>query len=664
MVREVSGKGSPRRRRRGRAWCGLALALALGAGVSTAGCRRPVTGARSAAFRRDFDDGPAGLQLGPGWYRPEPIWGSGSRQRRGVAYTDRIAEIYFAVPPFPHPELAALVLPLIYPKAPPQAVTAVLNQHEIGTFPVPADWSELRIPLPASALVSPVNALVLRFARVARPADVGLGKDVRTLAALFDSMAVVPRGEPLEGGEAPAAPVAATSSPIAPRRPLAGRPDVFLYLIDTLRADSVGVDGSALPTTPRIDAFSRDAVVFDQARSAASWTLPAVFSILSGRYPFHHGVHLPGDRLPRSNGAWLPVLLERAGYETLGISQWLLGGDGFGISRGFESFFLNIYSNAKMPSADARWFLAENLRRPRRPERPLFCFLHTVDPHAEYEPRGEDRRFADARPGKLAPELYNPQIFLARGLGKDPADVAHLRALYEGEVHAADREFGRFVDLLKAQGLYDESLIVLVADHGEEFGEHGAFDHGRTLFDELLRVPLLVKFPRSMGIAPRRLTVPASNLDVAPTVLAAIGRGSGIGSGFGSGFDGESLVEAARGGRNTAAPRTLYSETKVEPSLESQGVDLEAVILGGLKCIGDPAGKDQFGKPVAAVRAYDLRADPGERSPLPAGGREQARCAAELARFAARARAEAPAPFRLPLSDEATARLRALGYVR
>jgi arylsulfatase A-like enzyme len=639
-----------------------------------AGCRRPVAGARSAAFRRDFDDGPAGLQLGPGWYRPELIWGSGSRQRRGVAYTDQTAEIYFAVPPFRRPELAALVLPLIYPKAPPQAVTAVLNQHQIGTFPLPAEWSELRIPLPASALVSPVNTLVLRFARVARPADVGLGQDVRTLSALFDAMAVVPRGAPLDGGEGqvvPAASAAAVAAPgpAAPRRPLAGRPDVFLYLIDTLRADSVGVYGSALPTTPRIDAFSRDAVVFDGVRSASSWTLPAVFSILSGRYPFHHGVHLPGDRLPGDGGAWLPVLLERAGYETLGISQWLLGGDGFGVTRGFESFFLNIYGNAKMPSADARWFLAENLRRPRRPERPLFCFLHTVDPHAEYEPRGEDRRFADARPGKLAPELYNPQIFLARGLGKDPADVAHLRALYEGEVHAADREFGAFVDLLKAGGMYDESLIVLIADHGEEFAEHGAFDHGRTLFDELLRVPLLVKFPRSMGIVPRRLTVPASNLDVAPTVLAAIGRnigsvGSGFGSSSGPGFDGESLVEAARGERNTAARRTLYSETKVEPSPESQGVDLEAVILGDLKCIGDPAGKDQFGKPVATVRAYDLRADPGERSPLPAGGREQARCAGELARFAARARAEAPAPFRLPLSDEATARLRALGYVR
>lgn len=446
--------------RRPRRAARIACALAGLATSAMAGCRRSAPPPRPPAavvardafgpvsFRRDFEPGPAGIQIGPGWFQPEAVWGSGSEERRGVAWSGRIAEIYFAVPPFRDAELAALALPLIHPGAPPQSVKATLNGRLVGTFPIPPQWTELRIPLPAAALVSPVNTLSLEFAHAEQPSQVGLGGDVRPLSALFDTLAVVPRGAPLDGG-----PAVVPAALAAPRRPLAGRPDVFVYLIDTLRADSVGANGPPLPTTLRIDAFSRDAVVFERTRTACSWTLPAVFSIFSGRYPFHHAVHLPGDRLPKERSPWLPALLERAGYETLAVSQWLLGGDAFGLERGFGSFFFNIYRNGKMPSGDARWFLAENLRHPRQPERPLFAFIHTADPHALYEPAGADLAFAAARPGKLPSDLYNPQVFLARGLGRDAAEVAHLRALYEGEVHAADREFGAFVDLLKRAGL-------------------------------------------------------------------------------------------------------------------------------------------------------------------------------------------------------------------
>jgi arylsulfatase A-like enzyme len=660
---------------------GLLLLLFL-VGVA-AGCRRSEAGAvealrpspagrlRAASQRQSFDGEPTGVQVGPGWYRPEPVWGSGSEERRGVAWSGPTSEIYFAVPPYRDAELVALGLPLIYPQAPPQRVTARLNGYLLGTFAVPRQWTELRIPLPARALVSPVNALVLTFAHAAVPAEIGLGGDRRRLAAVFDTLAVLPRGAPLaveDGRRAAVLPAAFAETPDlqvqapAPRRPAAGgRPDVFIYLIDALRADSLGTYGSRLPITPRIDAFAREAVVFERARSPASWTLPATFSVLSGRYPFHHGVHVPGDRLPTGAGPWLPALLERAGYETLGISQWMLGGDAFGLERGFGSFLLNVYENGKVPSSAARWFLAESLRRPRQPERPLFAFLHTVDPHAPYEPADGDLALAAARPGRLPPDLYNPQIFLARGLGRDPADVAHLRGLYDGEVQAADREFGAFLDLLRVYGLYDESLVVLVADHGEEFGEHGGFDHGRTLFDELLRVPLVVKFPRSLGIAPRRAAMPASGLDVPPTVLAAIGRAPV------PGFDGVDLLAALRPGAPpspAAPPRVLYAETRVDKTIESEAVDLTAVVVGDLKCIGDPAGRDQSGRPVPAVRAYDLARDPGERAPLPAGGPGPERCRAELARLAARARAEAPAAVHRDVPPEEAARLRALGYLR
>ena len=650
-ARRSARVGPPVPRRRLRRLGGLVLAAALAAGCSRSDAGTALPAAAPAAVpRQSFDGAPAAIQVGPGWYRPERGWDAGHPR---IAWANQVAEVYFAPPPFADAELVAVVQPLRYAGAPRQAVQAMLNRRPIGTFSLGEQWSELRIPLPARALVSPVNALVLTFDHAAAPSAVGLGGDARRLAAVFATVAVVPRGAPLDGPRV--APAAYSGLPAAaPRRPLAGRPDVFVYLIDALRADALGAHG----VSPRIEEFARDAVVLDRARSPASWTLPATFSVLSGRYPFHHGVHLPGDRLPKRFAPWLPELFRRAGYETLGISQWMLGGDAFGLEQGFGAFFFNVYQDGKMPSSAARWFLAESLRRPRRPDRPLFAFLHTVAPHAPYEPVGDDLRFAAARPGKLAPALYDPQIFLARGLGRDRADVAHLRALYDGEVAAADRAFGDFLDLLRARGLYDESLIVLVADHGEEFAEHGGFDHGRTLYDELLRVPLMIKFPRSLKIAPRHVQEPASSLDLAPTLLSAIGRAPG------AGFDGIDLLPALRRGAAAAPPRTLYAETRVVKTAESAAVDLTAVVTGDLKCIGDPAGTNRFGRRVPAVRTYDLRRDPAEHAPLPDTAPEQARCRAELARLAARIRAESPAALHRDVPPEAAARLRALGYVR
>jgi arylsulfatase A-like enzyme len=212
------------------------------------------------------------------------------------------------------------------------------------------------------------------------------------------------------------------------------------------------------------------------------------------------------------------------------------------------------------------------------------------------------------------------------------------------------------LDLLRARGLYDESLIVLVADHGEEFAEHGGFDHGRTLYDELLRVPLLIKLPRSLGIAPRRIAAPASSLDLAPTLLAAIGRDPG------AGFDGVDLLPALRPGA-AAPPRTLYAETRVAKTGESEAVNLTAVVIGDLKCIGAPAGIDRFGRRVPPVRAFDLR-EPTERQPLPETAAEQARCRDELARLAGRVRTEAPGAVHRDVPPEAAARLKAPGYLR
>ena len=702
--------------------------------------------ADQSSFEQNFEGGPRSIRLGPGWQEPEERWPDG---RRGIGWAEQAARIYFGVPLAPDADFVAICVPLVYPGAPQQILTPVLNGKQLASQPMPRYWTELRFALPPSALTSPINVLDLHFTYQAVPARVGLGTDPRTLAAAFDVLAVVPHGEPLElddrsgalagrdgadlplhrrptalplpparqihlklgavhtsrhglelgvgleswdssrhqlwrgaaesaGGQAltihvrdqrparlllqvedggartdAAADAAWMDLPVfqvvPPGRPQPGKPDVFVYLIDTLRADALGVYGSPRPTSPRIDRFSRDAVVFERAFSASSWTLPSTFAVLSGLYPSHHGVVLPGDRLAEGLHPWLPEVLSRQGFETLGISQWLLGGDTFGLERGFESFYLDIRQTEKNPSDTARWFLWHHLLRRRHPERPLFAYLHAVDPHALYRPRGDDARFARERPGTLRPELYDPNYFLSSGLGRNRAEVEHLRALYDGEVHAADRAFGTFVDLLKFFGVYDRSLIVLLSDHGEEFYEHGGFDHGRTLYDEVLRVPLIVKAPRSLQ-AGTRVAAPVSLVDLAPTIAALAGAAT-----EGAGFDGIPL-QLAGGGAGDRPPRPLFAETHAD------AVHLRAARLRTLKCIENLGRIDRFSRPAPPFQSFDLQSDPREQSPLsPADARFEL-CHALLQGAPQRSGADA-VPAR-SLSPEEQARLRALGYLR
>jgi arylsulfatase A-like enzyme len=717
-----------------------------------------------SSFEQPFEDGPASIRLGPGWQEPEKQWPQSDRH--GIAWAEQAARIYFGVPLAPATDLVAVALPLVFPGAPQQVLTPVLNGVRLPSQAMPKDWTELRVPLPASALIAPINTLDLLFAYQAVPAKLGLGADERSLAAVFDLLAVVPHGEPLAVGSAAPEPCARrdqrlvlrrrpTALPLPPARRLAvqlgavlaagdglqlgvaletwdhsrqqlwhgaaasagGRslaisvpdqrparllleveggaalaaattnavwmeppaihvvaaaerqprsPDVFVYLIDTLRADALGIYGSRQATSPHVDAFSRDAVVFDRAYSASAWTLPATFSVLSGLSPSHHGVVLPGDRLPADLAPWLPELLSRRGYETVAISQWLLGGDHFGMNRGFEDYYMNVRRSGKNPSAAARWFLWRQLQQRRHPESPLFAYLHVVDPHALYRPRGRDARFAAEHPGKLSPELYDPNYFLANGLGRNRAEVAHLRALYEGEVHAADRAFGTFVELLKFFGVYDHSVIVLLSDHGEEFYEHGGFDHGRTLYDELLRVPLIVKLPHSQQ-AGTRVATPVSLLDVAPTIAALAGAAAGGAAagetaavGSTAGFDGVPLPLAGLpAGRAAGGPsRAIYSETHAD------AVNLRAVRLGTLKCIENIGRIDRFSRPAPALQAFDLAADPREISPLPPPDGRYQRCQALLQEQPPGPGTAASARRRRPLPPEEAARLRALGYLR
>ncbi|HSS77538.1 MAG TPA: sulfatase [Thermoanaerobaculia bacterium] len=293
-------------------------------------------------------------------------------------------------------------------------------------------------------------------------------------------------------------------------------PNVIVYLVDTLRADRVGAYGSNRSTSPRIDAFARTATVFDHAVAQAPWTRPSVASILTGLGPWIHGVQTTADSLAEA-AVTLPELLRGVGYRTAAFSTNGNVSPATGLAQGFDDFSLN--TEEPQSGAVTRRVLAW-LDAHAGPK-PFFLYVHTVDPHAPYEPSREDRlRFAPGvRPeaGSLA-DLK--RVYAARGAERE-AFVRELIPLYDAEVAGNDRGFGALLDGLRARRLYDGTLLVFVADHGEELGEHGELGHANDLYRELLDIPLIVKWPgQTRG---ERVSEVAQHVDLLPTIVHAAG---------------------------------------------------------------------------------------------------------------------------------------------
>ncbi len=295
-------------------------------------------------------------------------------------------------------------------------------------------------------------------------------------------------------------------------------PLAVVYLVDTLRADHTGVYGYERNTTPELDAFARDGVVFEAAVAHASWTKPSVASILTSRLPGQHRAVQLRDPLEASQ-VTLAQRLDARGFATgAAIANSVIYGAESAFDRGFD-LFAGLHGDddtrSKLVGADVVVDQALAFLRARR-GLPTFLYVHTMDPHVPYAPPAPfDRMFephaTDAHPARDPRTDY-----------KEPLDRERMIAQYDGDIAFGDREFGRFVRELKALGLYDDALLVFLADHGEEFLDHGRWLHGRSLFDELIRIPLVVKFPGGRG-AGTRVARQVQGVDVTPTVLEAMG---------------------------------------------------------------------------------------------------------------------------------------------
>jgi arylsulfatase A-like enzyme len=444
------------------------------------------------------------------------------------------------------------------------------------------------------------------------------------------------------------------SRPVPAR--LAEKPNVLLVIVDTLRADVLSLYGGSGIASPTLDRLASEGTVFSAAFTQASWTKPSVASILTGVYPSTHRATLKPSRLPDSI-VTAAEAFRGFGYTTGGIVTNINLAPSFNFHQGFDDYHYlapdylfgakdstsrllayeigrrvagrmagrvrpgQAYQPAEVVNGEAARWLA------RHGDERFFLLLHYMDPHDPYFLHPDD--------GGAIARATNPD--------PDPELRDEMFRRYRAEIEYFDRRLGELVEDLERRGLYDDLLIVLTSDHGEEFLDHDGWWHGLTLYDEQIGVPLLVKWPEGERGAPGRWKGQVRSIDIVPTLLSAVGA---------------PVPPAMQGENLLGAPdqeRVVYSEE------DHEGNVLQAIRSDGFKLIranrGNPRG-------LGELELFDVREDPGEsRNVLDRRVKRAEKLLDELLALELRASASAAAEQVAEIGKEECERLRALGYV-
>ena len=315
--------------------------------------------------------------------------------------------------------------------------------------------------------------------------------------------------------------------PQASQQPKASQQaNVIFYLIDTLRADHLGCYGYSRPTSPNIDRFAEQAILFENARAQAPWTRASVGSVLTGLWPSVHGAEDDPDAMPEA----VETLAERLSSSGFATAAFVSNGnvaEPFGFAQGFDPYrYLDPKEN------DGKIYRAQEVNevffewlddQPLSEDRPIFAYLHTMNPHAPYQaPEPFHSRMAD-RPIDPSYGSVNHLMSLALDRDRPPEDARErLIDLYDAEILANDHAFGRLLEGLEERGILDNSWVVVLSDHGEEFFDHGGWQHGHGLHVEQLAIPLLIRPPGGSPSPIRRPEV-VEHVDLVPTFLDLLG---------------------------------------------------------------------------------------------------------------------------------------------
>ncbi len=441
-----------------------------------------------------------------------------------------------------------------------------------------------------------------------------------------------------------------------------------LIVLDTMRADRLGSYGHSRSTSPHLDALARSGVRFDQVIAPASWTLPSFGSLLSAEYPAR--AFGRSHKLPRS----IVEELELAGLRTAAFTEGGFTSREFDLDRGFavwveEESAVRLAGPGRdtgretQGSVDNTFEQAEKWLRENADE-PFFVLIHTYEVHTPYD-RREFGAFLD--PGRIGPtfEMRRRRPIKRGKLVLTDGEIDYVQALYDGGIRVADRRVGNFLAFLEESGLADGTLVAVTADHGEELGDHyrsGVGDHGHSLLDDLVRVPLILRHPqREFPI--RDPAVQARLFDVLPTIAELLGVS------LPNEADGRSLVPILEG--SETSHRLAFSATakRGPPRISVRQGLVKYIEVTGRR---DALGGGLFGEepplvvPPPERQLYDLRSDPAEKNNVVG---EQPELAEALSREIERVWADlggAPGvtpPGDADISPRVREQLEALGYV-
>jgi arylsulfatase A-like enzyme len=437
---------------------------------------------------------------------------------------------------------------------------------------------------------------------------------------------------------------------------VADRPNVILVVVDTLRADHLGAYGYARDTSPHLDAFAADAIRFERAYASAPWTKPSVASMLTGLHPGTHGVVRMETSLPMG-AETLAERLSAEGFATGAVISHEVIGSRYGYDRGFDIFREeSAGGHMTLSTRDVTEQAVDTLDALGEQGGPFFLLVHYFDPHYVYL-RHPEYDFAGERPDRIR---WNRGIAGLRRLDPPPneAELSYLRDAYDEEIRFTDQGIGDLLSALRERGLYDDALILITADHGEEFFERGWLGHSVTVFDELVRVPLIARLPGGEGSG-RVVGQPVSLVALPSTVLEVAGLDTNA-----SHYQAPSLLglTGADPAPVAADARPVYVELDYQgrPMGEGpetgRGIRKAALIDGPLKLVYDERSD--------VHSLFDLDADPNERLDLSAERPDElARLRAALTVEMARVRARAMQSEARPLDEAERARLEALGYL-
>ena len=464
------------------------------------------------------------------------------------------------------------------------------------------------------------------------------------------------------------------------------RPNIVLVVLDSVRALNCSVHGYARSTTPHLERLADEGTLFEDASSVGCWTLPVHASLFTGLYPSRHGVTISAEALSTD----VPTLAERlsdGGYRTACFSNNAYISSASGMTRGFEHvddiWRVTHPRGVSLPRLSQRIKALEQrgpllrplvglLRRGKRlrdtwrawrsardsgaeytnarirdwlkasaDERPFFIFVNYMETHEPYlPPYPFNRRFVPGRfnPWRVVRSVGRRDEILAQHGRRRSEDLEILEGLYDGTIAYADQRVRELTDVLADAADPDATLVAVTSDHGDAFGEHGHLGHRLTLYEELLHVPLVIRFPR-MFAPGSRVPTPVSIGDLYPTILeAAAVEGS-------SESDFRSLV--------AGEPRPIIAENTGPKSIG--GLRSRTYRDGDMKLLWRADGKHEL---------YDLRSDPGERRNLatqdPATTRE---VVARLEAWQRTMEESRLASGDADYDEETLERLRGLGYV-